>query len=280
MKLDVDIKSIKVIPKSVLKIGVKLPEVVIGKVGPEREAEEEEEEAPRPTSTRIANNVFKPRLERFGGPGRSRWREPALPHPIEAEVGHEKEKEKVRRELAAVFKLAKSTEDLQDIQRHGDDASLVISPQKVLVRTGKDARVSSMLDEAKICAADGDIVRIRGWVSNPTAVARSRSSSTSSTMRRGGPAASFAAADAPLCRRCGQRVFPLERVEPVRGHVYHPQCFRCYRCQAKLGLATFVAADVGGEKRLFCRAHKPKMDKVMLCAFSPLRARFPAFDYR
>ncbi len=40
-------------------------------------------------------------------------------------------------------------------------------------------------------------------------------------------------------KRCGQPVYPMERLEPLPGQHYHPQCFRCWKCQTKLTLATF-----------------------------------------
>ena len=47
--------------------------------------------------------------------------------------------------------------------------------------------------------------------------------------------------------RCGQPVYPLERLEPLAGQHYHPQCFRCWECQTKLTLATFCSATEGGQ---------------------------------
>ncbi len=93
--------------------------------------------------------------------------------------------------------------------------------------------------------------------------------------------------------RCGQPVYPTERLEPLAGQHYHPQCFRCWECQTKLTLATFcsdsttsgpgqeapapASAPPGQSTRLFCRAHQPKQDKVILCKFSTRRSSFPAF---
>ena len=100
--------------------------------------------------------------------------------------------------------------------------------------------------------------------------------------------ANLAAVDAVgvrACFRCGQPVYPLEKVEPVEGQRYHPQCFRCAVCQTKLSLATFCSGALKkneGEEderdtRLYCRAHQPKPDKVMICRFSTRKSAFPAF---
>ena len=98
--------------------------------------------------------------------------------------------------------------------------------------------------------------------------------------------ANLAAVDAlgvSACFRCGQPVYPLEKVEPVEGQRYHPQCFRCSVCQTKLSLATFCSGALKDQQeherdtRLYCRAHQPKPDKVMLCKFSTRKSAFPAF---
>jgi LIM domain len=41
------------------------------------------------------------------------------------------------------------------------------------------------------------------------------------------------------CRRCGKKVYPMERLDPGPGQSYHDRCFRCDVCKTKLTLATF-----------------------------------------
>lgn len=65
------------------------------------------------------------------------------------------------------------------------------------------------------------------------------------------------------CLRCGDQVYPLEKLEPCPGQFYHERCFRCYECGTKLSLATFCKnLQITQDPRVYCRTHQPKLDKV------------------
>ena len=80
------------------------------------------------------------------------------------------------------------------------------------------------------------------------------------------------------CYRCGQAVFPLEKIEPRAGEKYHPRCFICAVCGIELNLANFCRSlQSPRDSLIYCRAHQPHQSKAMLCNFSTRRSNFPAF---
>jgi hypothetical protein len=65
------------------------------------------------------------------------------------------------------------------------------------------------------------------------------------------------------CLRCGDQVYPLEKLEPCPGQFYHERCFRCAECGTKLSLGTFCKnLQATQDPRIYCRSHQPKLDKV------------------
>ena len=54
------------------------------------------------------------------------------------------------------------------------------------------------------------------------------------------------------CAACGKTVYAAELISPCRGVALHTQCFRCSRCQCKLGMHTFERDEAGA---LYCKAH-------------------------
>lgn len=65
------------------------------------------------------------------------------------------------------------------------------------------------------------------------------------------------------CLKCGDQVYPLEKLEPCPGQFYHESCFRCAECNTKLSLATFCKnLQATQDPRVYCRPHQPKLDKV------------------
>uniref|UniRef100_A0A0K2UT99 LIM and SH3 domain protein F42H10.3like [Metaseiulus occidentalis] n=1 Tax=Lepeophtheirus salmonis TaxID=72036 RepID=A0A0K2UT99_LEPSM len=59
------------------------------------------------------------------------------------------------------------------------------------------------------------------------------------------------------CLRCHQPVYPIEKVEPDFGDLYHRKCFRCKACDSQLNLMNFVK----DKEEVYCKTHAPKLDK-------------------
>lgn len=65
----------------------------------------------------------------------------------------------------------------------------------------------------------------------------------------------------PPCARCGESVYPQERVEPTLRLVYHSACFKCYHCGLRLTLKTFYRSPLDSkDNRVFCKSHVPALD--------------------
>ncbi|KAK8388114.1 hypothetical protein O3P69_020180 [Scylla paramamosain] len=65
----------------------------------------------------------------------------------------------------------------------------------------------------------------------------------------------------PPCARCGEPVYPQERVEPTLRLVYHNACFKCYHCGLRLTLKTFCRSPLDSkDTRMYCRSHVPVLD--------------------
>ncbi|XP_068214128.1 uncharacterized protein [Palaemon carinicauda] len=65
----------------------------------------------------------------------------------------------------------------------------------------------------------------------------------------------------PPCTRCGDPVYPQERIEPTLRLVFHISCFKCHHCGVRLTLKTFYRSPLDSrDARLFCRSHVPTLD--------------------
>jgi hypothetical protein len=65
------------------------------------------------------------------------------------------------------------------------------------------------------------------------------------------------------CTRCGNLVYPLERIGPIKGFIYHKTCFKCLKCDSQLDLKTYHTNQVQlDDKSIYCRAHAPKSSKA------------------
>lgn len=79
----------------------------------------------------------------------------------------------------------------------------------------------------------------------------------------------------PPCARCGEPVYPQERVEPTLRLVYHNACFKCYHCGLRLTLKTFCRSPLDSkDTRVYCRSHVPALDpgRVSVAASSSSHA--------
>jgi hypothetical protein len=67
------------------------------------------------------------------------------------------------------------------------------------------------------------------------------------------------------CLRCGQQVYALEQVGPIKGVVYHKTCFKCLICDRQLDLNTYYTNQVDlSDRQIYCKSHAPKHGKGAL----------------
>jgi hypothetical protein len=65
------------------------------------------------------------------------------------------------------------------------------------------------------------------------------------------------------CTRCTNLVYPLERIGPIKGFIYHKTCFKCLKCDGQLDLKTYHTNQVQlDDKSIYCRSHAPKSSKA------------------
>lgn len=70
-----------------------------------------------------------------------------------------------------------------------------------------------------------------------------------------------------VCQRCGQRVYPVEKLGPVNEVIFHRQCFKCSSCHHHLSLKTYYTNAVDlNDKEVYCVNHVPKYSAVGLDA--------------
>ncbi len=64
------------------------------------------------------------------------------------------------------------------------------------------------------------------------------------------------------CLRCGNQVYALERIGPIKGNIYHKTCFKCLVCDRQLDLKTYYTNQVDlNERQIYCQSHAPKSGK-------------------
>lgn len=263
----------KIIPKSVLKIGVKLPDArkdsgstanhgldytesqetsnvdmidsVLGKFSLS------ENPFIKHDKKLFGKTLFRTKFTRFGHAQKQQWQQPApqFDNPID-EVSFT-QRERVRRELAAILKGARSALDLNT-----EDLDKVTLTPKML------------LEGQNMSAED-----IKTWPSAPDLFHDSRENDDESEISR-----LMEITSNSHCVKCRSPVYPLEKIEPMSGQLYHPQCFKCVECHTQLSLATFCRSlHSNRDLQVYCRAHQPRQDKVMLCKFNARKSSFPAF---
>lgn len=60
------------------------------------------------------------------------------------------------------------------------------------------------------------------------------------------------------CYSCMKKVFPMEKVGPVRGVVYHKGCFRCKQCNTTLNMKNFFHNQIDSfDLAIYCKSHQP-----------------------
>jgi hypothetical protein len=64
------------------------------------------------------------------------------------------------------------------------------------------------------------------------------------------------------CLRCGNLVYALERIGPIKGNIYHKTCFKCLICDRQLDLKTYYTNQIDlNERQIYCQSHAPKSGK-------------------
>jgi hypothetical protein len=64
------------------------------------------------------------------------------------------------------------------------------------------------------------------------------------------------------CLRCGNQVYSLERIGPIKGNIYHKTCFKCLACDRQLDLKTYYTNQVNlNDRQIYCQSHAPKSGK-------------------
>lgn len=65
------------------------------------------------------------------------------------------------------------------------------------------------------------------------------------------------------CYKCMKKVYPMEKLGPVRDVVYHKGCFRCKECQTMLTIKNFFHNQGDSyDLHVYCKSHQPTtMDK-------------------
>lgn len=64
------------------------------------------------------------------------------------------------------------------------------------------------------------------------------------------------------CLRCGNMVYALERIGPIKGNIYHKTCFKCLICDRQLDLKTYYTNQIDlNERQIYCQSHAPKSGK-------------------
>ncbi|KAF2367899.1 Zinc finger LIM-type [Trinorchestia longiramus] len=65
----------------------------------------------------------------------------------------------------------------------------------------------------------------------------------------------------PPCRRCGEPVYPQERLQSSKDMLFHTSCFKCSQCGVRLNLKTFFRNPLTlKDYRIFCKSHVPTLD--------------------
>ena len=200
---------------------------------------------------RFGKNLFRPKFTRFGHAAKPQWQQPppTFDNPID-EASHF-HRERVRRELASILKSARSVHDLEDSINRED----TVSPRLILDHVESEEQQNPL----------------KSWPSAPSLASGSHGSTASRTSSPPNQSPEH-------CVRCYQSVYPLEKIEPIAGQQYHPQCFRCVECGTKLTLATYCRSlQSNRDRQVYCRPHQPRQSKVMLVSFNARRSQFPAF---
>lgn len=280
----------KSIPRSVLKSGVKLPELskakstsipcdlhkanfVISSRGP---TPQEELDACRPLLS-LSDNLFIKKDRRKPSPVTKRQ--------IEVEIRCEEKqavedsnknggpdfRERVRQELSAVLKKSPDFNVVSPRQllmqeqienRSGNRRQQSPSTRRIVSFSGtvhvEERDSSSSEDEENEVGKDDEADSKRTAKSHITPATLQSSTATNKENENAG-----IVAEGDACQRCGNQVYSMEKLEPGPGQFYHDRCFRCSVCKTKLSLATFCRSlQATNDPRVYCRTHQPRLDKV------------------
>ncbi|KAH3819662.1 uncharacterized protein LOC127881643 [Dreissena polymorpha] len=60
------------------------------------------------------------------------------------------------------------------------------------------------------------------------------------------------------CYTCLKKVYPMEKLGPVKGVVYHKTCFKCKNCNTNLTLKNFTHSQIDSfDLSVYCKSHQP-----------------------
>lgn len=60
------------------------------------------------------------------------------------------------------------------------------------------------------------------------------------------------------CYNCSKKVYPMEKLGPVKGVVYHKTCFKCKTCNTILTLKNFTHSQIDSfDLNVYCKSHQP-----------------------
>ena len=263
----------KSIPKSVLKSGVKLPElaksasipadlhktttatatVVVSSKGP---TPQEELDACRPLLN-LSNNLFIKTDRRRASPVMTRHYDVEI-HCEEKQVPETDHRERVRQELSAVLKRSSG-------RTNGSDPT--VSPREILSqdrqRSPSMRRIVSFSGTVHVEERDEETSSDDEDDDNADAVDNGAKSDAKKVVLSVSTSKDGNSGPRVACRRCGKKVYPMESLEPGPGQFYHDRCFRCDVCKTKLSLVTFCKSlQAINDPKVYCRPHQPRLDKV------------------
>ncbi|XP_059138733.1 uncharacterized protein LOC131927092 [Physella acuta] len=76
-----------------------------------------------------------------------------------------------------------------------------------------------------------------------------------------------------LCLRCNKKVYPVERVGPIKEVFYHKNCFTCVACRTLLHLKNFHHnPNDKDDLNVFCMSHKPR-ERLLSCDASAVHIK-------
>ncbi|CAK9303016.1 unnamed protein product [Gordionus sp. m RMFG-2023] len=61
------------------------------------------------------------------------------------------------------------------------------------------------------------------------------------------------------CQRCNVKVYPVDKIGPLKGAFFHHQCFKCRNCGLSLNMKNFIQNQLDpDDKEVYCNNHVPK----------------------
>jgi len=267
-------KGGKLIPKSVLKSGIKLPDIVNktkmpvdsyksagarGSTSPENDLE---------TVSSITGSLIVKKDQNEEDPSAM------VKHKIELEITCEKKMKKKSKD-----ENEKAVPDARELVRHELNAVLkgssesTVLPRKILKDPSGTQRIVSFSGTVQLDnqveekEVEEEITPIPVEEIEESVVDGPAKEALNPDQKSG-----LATASLINCQKCCNKVYPLEKLEPSAGQFYHEHCFRCAVCNTKLSLVTYCKnLEMTKDPKVYCRPHQPRINKVLLICIKPLR---------